>query len=129
MYIHVSPRVLSAVITSDLMLCCSIWFCCFFLMLRRPPRSTRADTLFPSTTLFRSAAVKPCGRGHGYAGGAEQVARRLLKDQADAPCRQQRVERPGRELAHQRHFQQAAEHPRAQEGDEHGDDEIGRAHV
>src|SRR3546814_12037199 len=26
----------------------------FFLMLRRPPRSTRTDTLFPDTTLFRS---------------------------------------------------------------------------
>src|SRR6056297_2176908 len=26
----------------------------FFLMLRRPPRSTRTDTLFPYTTLFRS---------------------------------------------------------------------------
>src|SRR3546814_12942418 len=34
-------------------------FCCdihvFFLMIRRPPRSTRTDTLFPYTTLFRSA--------------------------------------------------------------------------
>src|SRR3546814_14764592 len=29
---------------------------CFFLMIRRPPRSTRTDTLFPYTTLFRSAA-------------------------------------------------------------------------
>src|SRR3546814_1822941 len=29
----------------------------FFLMIRRPPRSTRTDTLFPYTTLFRS-------RGH-----------------------------------------------------------------
>src|SRR3546814_17773478 len=31
--------------------------CClfFFLMIRRPPRSTRTDTLFPYTTLFRSA--------------------------------------------------------------------------
>src|SRR3546814_16083698 len=28
----------------------------FFLMLRRPPRSTRTDTLFPYTTLFRSYA-------------------------------------------------------------------------
>src|SRR3546814_14882766 len=28
----------------------------FFVRLRRPPRSTRADTLFPYTTLFRSAA-------------------------------------------------------------------------
>src|SRR3546814_3593385 len=26
----------------------------FFLMIRRPPRSTRTDTLFPDTTLFRS---------------------------------------------------------------------------
>src|SRR3546814_10094922 len=32
------------------------WF--FFLMIRRPPRSTRTDTLFPYTTLVRSA-----GRG------------------------------------------------------------------
>src|SRR3546814_7123143 len=31
--------------------------CFFFLMLRRPPRSTRTDTLFPYTTLFRSCAL------------------------------------------------------------------------
>src|SRR3546814_14169504 len=29
----------------------------FFLMIRRPPRSTRTDTLFPYTTLFRSAGL------------------------------------------------------------------------
>src|SRR3546814_15011737 len=29
-------------------------FCIFFLRIRRPPRSTRTDTLFPYTTLFRS---------------------------------------------------------------------------
>src|SRR3546814_13230587 len=29
----------------------------FFLMIRRPPRSTRTDTLFPYTTLFRSAGT------------------------------------------------------------------------
>src|SRR3546814_2452344 len=29
--------------------------CVFFLMIRRPPRSTRTDTLFPYTTLFRSS--------------------------------------------------------------------------
>src|SRR3546814_5250280 len=28
----------------------------FFLMIPRPPRSTRTDTLFPYTTLFRAAA-------------------------------------------------------------------------
>src|SRR3546814_2208171 len=34
----------------------------FFLMIRRPPRSTRTDTLFPYTTLFRS-------RGYGLERG------------------------------------------------------------
>src|SRR3546814_15571644 len=29
----------------------------FFLMIRRPPGSTRTDTLFPYTTLFRSVVV------------------------------------------------------------------------
>src|SRR3546814_12514051 len=38
---------------------CSVLFvsclvCFFFLMIRRPPRSTRTDTLLPYTTLFRS---------------------------------------------------------------------------
>src|SRR3546814_16985010 len=32
----------------------SCFFVLFFLMIRRPPRSTRTDTLFPYTTLFRS---------------------------------------------------------------------------
>src|SRR3546814_9851918 len=32
----------------------------FFLMIRQPPRSTRTDTLFPYTTLFRSHV--PCRR-------------------------------------------------------------------
>src|SRR3546814_1635230 len=31
----------------------------FFLMIRRPPRSTRTDTLFPYTTLFRSVILLP----------------------------------------------------------------------
>src|SRR3546814_16567918 len=29
----------------------------FFLMIRRPPRSTRTDTLFPYTTLFRALRI------------------------------------------------------------------------
>src|SRR3546814_18927045 len=43
----------------------------FFLMIRRPPRSTRTDTLFPYTTLFRSeyrldvqAAAAGAGQAH-----------------------------------------------------------------
>src|SRR3546814_11107583 len=43
----------------------------FFLMIRRPPRSTRTDTLFPYTTLFRSPhpqlvpLLSPCRLQHG----------------------------------------------------------------
>src|SRR3546814_14605901 len=33
-------------------MCCCVFF--FFLIILRPPRSTRTDTLFPYTTLFRS---------------------------------------------------------------------------
>src|SRR3546814_7112048 len=41
-------------------------------MIRRPPRSTRTDTLFPYTTLFRSVAVAP---GVGYGGDGEGFVR------------------------------------------------------
>src|SRR3546814_6700131 len=34
-------------------------------MIRRPPRSTRTDTLFPDTTLFRSPGTYHCGGGTG----------------------------------------------------------------
>src|SRR3546814_13516597 len=34
----------------------------FFLMIRRPPRSTRTDTLFPYTTLFRSGRERLTGQ-------------------------------------------------------------------
>src|SRR3546814_11832427 len=37
----------------------SLWYFVgiFFLMIRRPPRSTRTDTRFPYTTLFRSVSL------------------------------------------------------------------------
>src|SRR3546814_14818398 len=38
-------------------------FSVFFLMIRRPPRSTRTDTLFPYTTLFRSQPIKSLSKG------------------------------------------------------------------
>src|SRR3546814_7800849 len=37
----------------------------FFLMRRRPPRSTRTDTLFPYTTLFRSDRAEVLARWNG----------------------------------------------------------------
>src|SRR3546814_14513492 len=53
-------------------------------MIRRPPRTKRTDTLFPYTTLFRSAGCAFCGQaddkrsggqyGNGHAGHAECIA-------------------------------------------------------
>src|SRR3546814_4133849 len=39
---------------------CQCW-AIFLLMIRRPPTSTRTDTLFPYTTLFRSRRLGPIG--------------------------------------------------------------------
>src|SRR3546814_15721096 len=39
---------------------------CFFLMIRRPPRSTRTDTLLPYTTLFRSGDAPYPDRGRRH---------------------------------------------------------------
>src|SRR3546814_15492136 len=46
-----------------------LWIFCvvFFLMIRRPPRSTRTDTLFPYTTLFRSGERVDTQRRHAVA--------------------------------------------------------------
>src|SRR3546814_18602852 len=50
-----------------------LWF--FFLMIRLPPRSTRTDTLFPYTTLFRSPLRRIRLKGIGdYANGHAGVA-------------------------------------------------------
>src|SRR3546814_13389092 len=66
-----------------------VYFFFFFLMIRRPPRSTRTDTLFPYTTLFRSQesgirrdnrlipwpwSLNVAGQSHRYATRAEACA-------------------------------------------------------
>src|SRR3546814_7340021 len=48
----------------------------FYLMIRRPPRSTRTDTLFPYTTLFRSAHQAPEPSQNRYQGCAHEPHRR-----------------------------------------------------
>src|SRR3546814_16217167 len=64
----------------------------FFLMIRRPPRSTRTDTLFPSTTLFRSrwaAAVRPVPqarrRGRAVRRARRRKERRALEMSRSSP--------------------------------------------
>src|SRR3546814_10572158 len=68
-------------------------FCCFFLMIRRQPRSTRTDTLFPYTTLFRAldaivAEVARLGAHHVCVTGGEPLAQKnclpLLQRLCDA---------------------------------------------
>src|SRR3546814_20351695 len=51
--------------------CIDLFF--FFLMIRRPPRSTRTDTLFPYTTLFRSLVLHNISLPPGRFGGPEVV--------------------------------------------------------
>src|SRR3546814_14324140 len=57
----------------------------FFLMLRRPPRSTRTDTLFPYTTLFRSKIAG--GKRVGCIVGIAVIELRLITHGA--------IEQPG----------------------------------
>src|SRR3546814_11373957 len=52
-----------------------VYFFCFVLMIRRPPRSTRTDTLFPYTTLFRSDLEQPI-----LVGLKQFVARQVVED-------------------------------------------------
>src|SRR3546814_16604326 len=79
----------------------------FFLMRRRPPRSTRTDTLLPYTTLFRSYPRRARGQGAertAYPGrSARQLLRRLSQRQARAaaatraaPLRRLVARRPAR---------------------------------
>src|SRR3546814_13057797 len=63
-------------------------FVFFFLMLRRPPRSTRTDTLFPYTTLFRSS--DQCARQGGLT-RLHQHAELVDRELAD---RRPRAKRP-----------------------------------
>src|SRR3546814_12204554 len=58
-------------------------------MIRRPPRSTRTDTLFPYTTLFRSRR----------AGASDDVGRHRLPDSRPAPP----ASAPGRSRGADRH--------------------------
>src|SRR3546814_11797358 len=51
----------------------------FVLMIRRPPRSTRTDTLFPYTTLFRSKNILVADGGHVL---SERFSQYVLKGQA-----------------------------------------------
>src|SRR3546814_13608243 len=74
-----------------LFLCYVVFRMVFFLMIRRPPRSTRTDTLFPYTTLFRSG-IAICRQGLSRDPGGPWPGR------LDGPARQSLRQRQGGEL-------------------------------
>src|SRR3546814_16515475 len=69
----------------------------FFLLIRRPPRSTRTDTLFPYTTLFRSKLSFGVGciqsefaraRGRSFVALVQQALPRPLPQAGREMCAQ-----------------------------------------
>src|SRR3546814_10165099 len=63
----------------------------YLLMIRRPPRSTRTDTLFPYTTLFRSRRTPGFPRASSTGDSAKSRCRR-----PPPPCRRASRRRPRR---------------------------------
>src|SRR3546814_14541653 len=111
-------------------------------MIRQPPRSTRTDTLFPNTTLFRSlvrgARIEP-GEWllvHGAAGGvglatvdlAKALGARVIAAASSAEKREAIARRyaPDAVIATEAGFR---EEVKALTGGKRADVKIGRAHV
>src|SRR3546814_4914931 len=89
----------------------------FFLRIRRPPRSTRTDTLFPYTTLFRSKDVED---GTGEREGCQQteacgrvadMAHEVERQDAAEVALGQRRDEPD-DHRRRRHPQEQGEHAR-----------------
>src|SRR3546814_1503675 len=108
-------------------------------MIRRPPRSTRTDTRFPYTTLFRSP---DCREGWSGSDFARSIRQPLLSDspstattglerpwqRRDIPDRQRVVLARAGRLPHFARWRHAAFSDRAAPGSSVAA-EIGRAHV
>src|SRR3546814_19337419 len=93
--------------------------CFFFVMIRRPPRSTRTDTLFPYTTLFRSGRIDEAPDDDDHLSDADFDPERL------AVCAYWRCEALfERRSANQRFCRKACRSRR-----DKWQREIGRAHV
>src|SRR3546814_5326743 len=78
-------------------------------MIRRPPRSTSTDTLFPYTTLFRSV----------HAGLSRPVRDRHLRTRRQSPVPPAQAADAGAVYVHSRSDQDAAEAHRPREAQDH----------
>src|SRR3546814_13519114 len=107
----------------------------FFLMRLRPPISTRTDTLFPSTTLFRSQQAEAearlsTARAQRAQGGTGEELGEALDSPVISQLRAQRARVSAEAAALSQRY--GPGHPdlqRAQEQLRDLDKEIGRAHV
>src|SRR3546814_226198 len=76
-------------------------FFLFFLMIRRPPRSTRTDTLFPYTTLFRSgpseatACKRTLGRPRRQSSREDATKQKKYKEAKSMSIRESAPRLPG----------------------------------
>src|SRR3546814_11210761 len=69
-------------------------------MLRRPPRSTRTDTLFPYTTLFRSLDTRVRGfADHRIAGGSGAIRCEARWHDCDAAATRRQAQQCGTQMA------------------------------
>src|SRR3546814_17933297 len=72
----------------------------YFVMIRRPPRSTRTDTLFPDTTLFRAVdgvgAFVEAKLGHGEIERLHRLHRLADDPAVDGERGLGRLDRPAR---------------------------------
>src|SRR3546814_3439051 len=93
-------------------------------MKRRPPRSTRTDTLFPYTTLFRSCADIGAARRHvrGHRVDDEEVHADRRRDQADLDGDKDQHAEPQRQFLR---WQAEVEHRDHREEDRDGEQDHG----
>src|SRR3546814_3721024 len=82
--------------------------CIFFFMLRRPPRPTHTDTLFPDTTIFRSVAV--AGVAAAVRGGCAPAAAGRSGAAAAGRARPDAGRRPVRQHGRGGHDPRSEEH-------------------
>src|SRR3546814_18532047 len=97
----------------------------FFYMRRRPPRSTRTDTLFPYTTLFRSP---------GFIAGGRRLRRETARFRRDGraaqgPQHQARLQEGTVVGPAERRLGNHHRRPVAVDDESDAGLEIGRAHV
>src|SRR3546814_1231621 len=113
-------------------------------MIRRPPRSTRTDTLFPYTTLFRSCRAGGAVfevinalplQGRGWGGGHRPYTRHQAPPAATKPASwQASLPSPEGEgefgsVQHESHERVQAQRDQREAGERENAEEIGRAHV